>query len=287
MSGVTSGDNRPRCVRGRQSYAQVPSTRSVVIHCINSRVALYDNRNAYPFACFTILKIRPDGANKCDLTQIPANRENNREFFILDKVATRSGVRVRRHSNDETRASIFDLRFDRDDRARSSRTAISRHANNPALASRVESDRSTRPDGGDSSFARRNRYESSEFAGVVEELGCSINLIAELPFREFAEFANKLLAPRGKGRKVDASGKNGLGMRNKSRGFRTTVRLDRSDNVSIPANEIRNKGMPIRSTFNQNGDGPISPAKVTHFVTQANKIDPFAKLVEEEVTITG
>ena len=95
MSGVTSGDNRPRCVRGRQSYAQVPSTRSVVIHCINSRVALYDNRNAYPFACFTILKIRPNGANKCDLTQIPANRE--KEFFILDKVATRSGVRVRRH----------------------------------------------------------------------------------------------------------------------------------------------------------------------------------------------
>jgi hypothetical protein len=170
----------------------------VVIHCINSRVALYDNRNAYPFACFTILKIRPNGANKCDLTQIPANRENNKEFFILDEVATRSGVRVRRHSNDETRASIFDVRFDRDDRTRSSRTAISRHANNPALGSRVESDRSPRPGGGDSPFAG-GECHSREFGRMVKQLRNGAYLIAERPLRKLTKFFHEFLTPRRAG----------------------------------------------------------------------------------------
>ena len=75
-------------------------------------------------------------------------------------------------------------------------------------------------------------------------------------------------------------------MRKKPRRFGATVRIDRPDKLRILAGQIRNKRVSIRSTFDQDGDGPISLAKVTHFVTQANKINSFAKLVEEEVTIT-
>ena len=76
-------------------------------------------------------------------------------------------------------------------------------------------------------------------------------------------------------------------MRKKSRRFGTTVRIDWSDQLRKLANQIRNKRMPIRSSFNQDGDWSIYFAEVAHFITQAGKIGLLSKLIEQEETTTG